>query len=192
MRRSGALLAALLLSVPLLTAACGRQQPDEAQAAAALGEVGSNSVASEDRGEPLALSGTTLDGDPLDLADLRGKVVVLNSWASWCPPCRAEIPAFIALHETADPEDVVVVGLNVNDDDAAARAFLEELAVPYPSISDPDGALLATVPGVPPASLPSTVILDRDGRPAGHIIGGTNAVTLSTMVADVLSSSPAT
>jgi len=183
-RRSGAALAALLLAVPLLTAACGRQQPAEAM-------VGSETVASDERGKPLALAGTTLDGEPLDLADLRGKVVVLNSWASWCPPCRAEIPAFVNLSETSNPDDIVVVGLNVTDEAAAARAFIVELGIPYPSISDADGTLLSTIPGVPPASLPSTVILDRDGRPAAHIVGGTNAVTLSTMVAEVLNSSPA-
>ncbi len=181
-RRSSAALAAVLLAVPLVATACGREQPAEAM-------IGSETVASGERGEPLAIAGPTMDGEPLDLADLRGKVVVLNSWASWCPPCRAEIPAFINLSETSDPADVVVVGLNVTDDAAAAQDFVDEFDIPYPNISDPDGALLATVPGVPPASLPSTVILDREGRPAATIIGGTNAVTLSTLVASVLNDS---
>ena len=93
------------------------------------------------------------------------------------------------LAKSSNPDDVVVVGLNVTDDADAARSFVGELDVPYPSISDPEGALLATVPGVPPASLPSTVILDREGRPAAHVIGGTDAVTLAALVATVLTDS---
>ncbi len=173
----------MLLLVPSLLGACGREQP-----ASAL--VGVDTVASSERDAVLDVAGTTLDGDPLDLADLRGRVVVLNAWASWCPPCRAEMPAFVALAEDSDPADVAVVGLNTTDDPAAARAFVEELGVPYPSIEDPDGAILATIPGIPPASLPSTVILDREGRIAARVIGGTDAIELATLIARILEESP--
>jgi thiol-disulfide isomerase/thioredoxin len=184
MTRRSALAVGITLLVPVLIAGCGREQPPSAL-------VGTDTVASAEREQPLALSGPTLDGDQFDLADLRGRVVVLNAWASWCTPCRVETPAFVALSEGSDPEDVVVVGLNVTDDAAAARAFVDEFSMPYPSIEDPDGALLATVPGVPPSSLPSTVILDRDGRIAARIIGGTGALELATLIAQVLEESPA-
>lgn len=133
-----------------------------------------------------AIAGTTLDGAFLDVADLRGRIVVVNSWASWCGPCREETPAFVELSNGVDPDDVAVVGLNVTDDETAARAFVEEFAVPYPSIVDAEGDILATIPGVPPSSLPSTVILDRDGRIAARVIGATDAMELATLIAAIM------
>lgn len=172
------LIAALVGAVLLVgLSGCGRDVPPVA---------GSESVAAEDRGEPVALSGTTLEGQALDLADYRGKVVVLNSWASWCGPCRDETPAFVDLARGADPAEVVVVGLNVTDEPAAAQAFAAEFDMPYPSIVDADGSLAASLPGVPPRSLPVTVILDREGRVAARIIGATDPLELVSLTAEVL------
>lgn len=177
-RRTAFAVAALVL-VPVLLAGCGRDQP-----ASTL--VGVDTVSSQDRGEIPVIAGTTLDGDALDVADLRGRIVVVNSWASWCAPCREETPAFVELSTGVDPDDVVVVGLNVTDDATAAREFVEEFAIPYPSIEDPEGDILATIPGVPPSSLPSTVILDRDGRIAARVIGATDAMELATLIAAIM------
>lgn len=177
MRRPLSIVAAVLLATIVPLTGCGRDLP---------AEPGVDTVATAERAEPLALVGTTLDGQPFDLADLRGRIVVLNSWASWCVPCRDETPDLVALSESSDPDDVVVVGLNVTDDEAAARAFVDEFDIPYPVVSDPDGALLRTIPGVPPASLPSTVILDREGRIAARIIGGTDSIELATLIAQVM------
>ncbi len=170
-----------LAVAPLLLVACGRDQP---------AVVGTETLTADARDAAPSIVGTTLDGDQLDVADLRGRVVVLNSWASWCAPCREEAPAFVALSEGSNPDDVTVVGLNVTDDDAAARGFVDDYGVPYPSIVDGDGAILRTIPGVPPSSLPSTVILDREGRIAARIVGGTDAVELGTLIAAVLETSP--
>ena len=177
MRRVAAV--ALVALVPALLAGCGRDQP-----ASAL--VGTESVDADSRGDALSIVGATLDGTPFDLADLRGKVVVLNSWASWCPPCEAEMPAFVNLAKTSDPEDVVVIGLNVSDEVDAAKAFMAEKGIEFPVVADPDGALLASIPGVPPKSLPSTVILDRDGRIATRIIGATDPISLARDLGEVL------
>lgn len=174
---------AVLALVPALLAGCGREQP-----ASAL--IGTEAFSAEDRGDALSLVGATLDGTPFDLADLRGKVVVLNSWASWCPPCEAEMPAFVDLAASSDPEDVVVIGLNVSDELEAARAFMAEKGIEFPVVADPDGALLASIPGVPPKSLPSTVILDRDGRIATRIIGATDPISLARDLGEVLSATP--
>lgn len=171
------LLVALLAMTMLVgVIACGRQQPPE---------VGTEIIAPADRGAPLTLSGPTLSGGTLDVASLRGRVVVLNDWASWCVPCREETPVLVTLAKQSDPSDVAVVGLNVTDDRAAAESFVEEFGVPYPSIEDRDGSLLATIPGVPPSALPSTVVLDRSGRVAARIIGAVDPAQLRTLVADV-------
>lgn len=179
--RRRVLLAALLV-VPALLAGCGREQPVSAL-------VGTEEIGADDRGEALSLSGQTLDGQPFDLMDLRGKVVVLNSWASWCAPCAAEMPAFVNLSESSDPQDVVVVGLNVSDAADAARAFMAEQGMTFPVVADPDGVLLASIPGVPPKSLPSTVILDREGRIATRIIGATDPISLARDLGEVLADS---
>lgn len=177
-------LAAIAVPVALgvLLTGCGREQP-----ASAL--VGTEAVAAENREDVLSFTGTTLDGSPFDLADLRGRVVVINAWASWCPPCRSEMPAFVDLAATADPTDIVVVGLNVGDDPAAAQAFMDEQGMTFANVADPDGEILATVPGVPPKSLPSTVILDREGRIAARIIGPTDPIGLARQVGQVLGQS---
>jgi peroxiredoxin len=76
-----------------------------------------------------------------------------------------------------------VVGLDVSDKSGDAKDFVVKYGITYPSIVDPEGALLATIPGVPPAALPSTVIIDADGRIAGRVIGATTAQQLRDLVA---------
>ncbi|MBK9740532.1 MAG: TlpA family protein disulfide reductase [Actinobacteria bacterium] len=171
-----AILAGLL--VPLLLAGCGREQP-----AALL--VGTEIVEPADREPMPPISGTTLDGQNLDLATLRGTVVVLNSWASWCGPCVEEVPALVELSASLDPADARVIGLNVSDDPAAAAAFADQYEMAYPSIADPEGAILPMIPGVPPAALPSTVVVDRQGRIAARVIGAVDAAELQGIVASV-------
>ena len=141
-----------------------------------------------DRGKPVEAAGESLDGDPLDLADYRGKVVVLNVYASWCPPCRAEMPTVVELAEHADPAQVSYLGVNIRDNDAAARAFGENFGVGFPSFADPSSAvLLALSDKLGPYSLPSTVVLDRQGRVAALVLGKIpGAVTLQDVVDDVV------
>jgi thiol-disulfide isomerase/thioredoxin len=129
-------------------------------------------VEAADRGAPVELDGSDLDGDAVDLADLRGKPVVVNVWASWCPPCIVEQPD---LNEAADRlgDDVHFVGLNIRDasrDDALA--FVRDLDVPYGSIYSADGAALLPFAGtLTPRSIPSTVVLDPEGRIAASVNG---------------------
>jgi thiol-disulfide isomerase/thioredoxin len=167
---------AVLAIGALALTGCGRDQPPV---------VGTTSIAAADREALPPITGSTLDGSPIDLSDLRGKVVVLNSWASWCEPCRSEVPAFVTLDAEVDPAQVAVIGLDVSDDDKAAKAFAHEFGVTYPSVVDADGTILPTIPGVPPAAVPSTVIIDREGRIAVRIIGEADHAELSTLVDQV-------
>jgi thiol-disulfide isomerase/thioredoxin len=182
MRRGPGLLAGALVVAALL-AGCGRDGaglipvspgPSDASApATATGAelVGVTEIPVADREPMPALSGPTLSGGTYDLADDLGRVVVLNSWASWCAPCREEIPELRAVYDDTARAEVAVVGLNVNDATEAATAFGAETGIAWESVVDTDGSLLATIPGVPPRSLPSTVVIDRQGRVAVRIVG---------------------
>lgn len=157
-------------SICLLAAGCGRT-PEETSAGARTPGIGVTSYAIGERPSMPSIAGATLSGAQLDLATLAGSVVVLNSWASWCAPCIEETPELIAVSLSTASSDVVFVGLNVKDDPTKARKFVEQLQIPYDSIMDPEGALLATLPDVPPGSLPSTLVIDGTGRVAARIIG---------------------
>jgi thiol-disulfide isomerase/thioredoxin len=118
------------------------------------------------------LSGDDLDGKPIDLADLRGKPVVVNLWWSQCPPCRVEQPD---LNEAYDElgEHVSFVGINIRDSSVdAARSYVRNHDVPYPSFYSPDGTALLPFAGtLNPRSIPSTVVLDAEGRIAASVNG---------------------
>ncbi len=154
----------------LLAAGCGRTTGALTPGALTPG-IGVTSYATGERPSMPPIAGATLSGAQLDLATLAGSVVVLNSWASWCAPCIEETPELLAASSRTASSDVVFVGLNVKDDPAKARKFVEQLQIPYDSIMDPEGALLATLPDVPPGALPSTLVIDRNGLVAARIIG---------------------
>ena len=117
--------------------------------------------------------GTTLDGEPFDLADYRGTPVVLNFWASWCGPCRRELPALAAFAK-AHPE-IQVIGVDYQDDVAAARTLAAETGATWPSVVD-DGPIGAAyeVPG-----LPATYLIDAQGRIVERLLGEVTEATLN-------------
>lgn len=131
--------------------------------------VGVTVIPQAERDDPLVIAGETADLTPLSTADLSGEIVVVNAWASWCPPCIDELPLLDAAAQQYDDSGVAFLGVNSMDDPVAAAGLLASSR--YRSIDDRDGSVLASIPGVPPRSLPSTVILDRDGRIAVRIIG---------------------
>lgn len=114
------------------------------------------------------LTGPTLDGGELSLSDLRGKTVVLNTWASWCGPCKEELPVLAAASQSYPK--VQFVGLNVEDSPERAVAMQEKYGIEYPSIVDENGQLFAQLPWLPRA-LPGTLVIDPEGRVRATIIG---------------------
>jgi len=132
-------------------------------------------------------AGTLLGSNTtVSTASYQGKVVVLNVWGSWCPPCRQEAPAL----QQASVQTARVarfLGINSRDSDpATAQAFVRAKGVTYPSIYDPDGQVLLHFSGTLPLStFPSTLILDRQGRVAARISGPITKITLVDLVDDV-------
>jgi thiol-disulfide isomerase/thioredoxin len=99
-------------------------------------------------------------------------VVVLNVWASWCAPCRSEADELAAVANEKADDGVVFVGLNTRDSAAPAQAFVERFAIPYPNVVDTDGAKqLLFSDTLPPQAIPSTLVIDRQGRVAARAIG---------------------
>jgi peroxiredoxin len=128
------------------------------------------------------LSGTTLSGARLSLSALRGKVIVLNAWASWCFPCRSEVPALVAASRSSAARGVTFLGIDEQDSADAARAFVAAEHMPYPSLFDDDGTVLGSLGLVPANAIPSTLVLDRTGRVAARVIGATTAAELSMLL----------
>ncbi|MCH1405063.1 MAG: TlpA family protein disulfide reductase, partial [Candidatus Nanopelagicales bacterium] len=125
MRHPAALTAAVMVvgAVSLVTGCSAFSADEETLApppAAAVNTnpgIGLTVVDEGDRGEPLDISGTDLDGEPLALADSRGDITVVNGWASWCSPCRAEMPEFAEAARTFEGQGVTFVGINVEDNE---------------------------------------------------------------------------
>jgi thiol-disulfide isomerase/thioredoxin len=147
-------------------------------------------LAVDERKRPGEVSGTTLDGDPLSLEEYAGQVVVLNVWGSWCPPCRKEAGLLASASRTLAKEDVAFVGVNTKDSrPEQGLAFERRYGVPYPSFFDPAGRTLLAFHGtLNPSAIPSTVVLDEQGRVAASILGEVpSEKTLVELVRDVKS-----
>jgi thiol-disulfide isomerase/thioredoxin len=145
-------------------------------------------VAAHERKAVPRISGRLLDGGTFDSDDYAGRVVVYNVWGSWCPPCREEAPDLQRVWHETKAYGGQFVGIDVKDNDAAARAFEREYGVTYPSINGDDSAtaLLAFSGSLPANAVPSTVIVDRQGRLAARVVGKTTYATLRALVRDVL------
>jgi thiol-disulfide isomerase/thioredoxin len=115
---------------------------------------------------PLRLA--DLDGKSWDLAALNGRPVVLNFWASWCEPCRAEMPSLELLATRHERAGLVILSVNYREPVATIRRFLEVLPFSLPVLLDPDGAAVAAWT---PRVFPTTVLIDRGGVPRHSVIG---------------------
>ncbi len=112
----------------------------------------------------------TLAGDSLRLADLRGQIVVLNFWATWCAPCIQEIPELIELHDELNPHGLTVVGISLDQEGAdLVKPFTERFGITYPIPLDSNGVVAETYGGV--WALPTTYVIDAEGQIMQRVIG---------------------
>jgi thiol-disulfide isomerase/thioredoxin len=168
-------------------AGCGDDVGSSGEQGFVSGNGAITALPASDRAAPGEVSGRTIDGEPLSLADYDGQVVVVNVWGSWCAPCRAEAPMLAdAARDLAD-QDVAFLGIDSRDpSESAARAFVRRFDLPYPSIYDQQGSTLLAFRGtLSPNAIPSTVIIDRQGRVAASVLGEITRTTLYDLVEEV-------
>uniref|UniRef100_A0AAU2JSB3 TlpA family protein disulfide reductase n=1 Tax=Streptomyces sp. NBC_00049 TaxID=2903617 RepID=A0AAU2JSB3_9ACTN len=187
------LLTAVTLASALTLTACGDTDRPSGSSGGnyVTGASGISTVAKGERVDAPKLDGETVDGATLDTTTLKGKVVVLNVWGSWCPPCRAEAPNFAkASKDLADAgQDVAFVGINTRDNSKQnATAFEESYGITYPSLFDPDGKLILRFPKgtLNPSAIPSTIVLDKEGKIAARTLVAVTEDQLRSMIDPLL------
>jgi len=132
------------------------------------------------------VSGTTVTGQHLSLSQFRGDTVVVNFWGSWCAPCRAEAPALGELSRQLRPSGVRFVGVDIRDEPDSAVAFMQQFNVGYPSLNDPEDEIALDFRStVPPADIPTTLVIDRSGRIAARIFGASTYRQLLSVIDQV-------
>ncbi|MEU1008317.1 TlpA family protein disulfide reductase [Streptomyces sp. NPDC088810] len=153
------------------------------------GKNGIDTVPAGKRATVPDLSGETIDGKTLDVADYKGKVVVLNVWGSWCGPCREEAQYFAKVSKEYQGKGVQFVGINTRDTSTTpAVNFEKEHGVAYPSLYDPTGKLMLRFEKgtLNPQLIPSTLVIDRHGKVAARALEALDDTALLKMLKPVL------
>jgi thiol-disulfide isomerase/thioredoxin len=183
------------LAALLLLAGCSAQPPDITLRPSPNGYISEDETVVEipaaERDDPVTFGGPLDTGGQADSTDWLGSVVVVNFWYAACPPCRAEAPDLQATYEQYADQGVVFIGVNVRDTGATATAFATEFGITYPSILDAatSDVQFAFAGKAAPNAVPTTIVLDRDGRMASRILGripsqGTLAALIDTALTE--------
>lgn len=151
-------------------------------------------IPADERGEAVEFTGVLDTGDTVSSDDYAGEVLVVNFWYAACAPCRVEAPELAAAAEEFADEDVAFLGVNIYDGADASLAFADTYGIEYPSaLATEDGSIkLAFADVTPLNAVPTTVVLDADGRVAARFIGavtGESYSILTTVVGDLLDES---
>jgi peroxiredoxin len=129
------------------------------------------------------LSLTGLDGNPVSLDDYRGKVVLINNWATWCPPCKSEMPELQVYYATHAKDGFVIVAIESGEPAKTVSDFVQHLGLTFPILLDPQSAALEAFQNW---DLPSTYVIDRDGIVRMSWTGPLNLATLEKYVTPLL------
>ena len=164
----------LLLSVGLVACETGEDQasPSEAPRTNIAAQDSLRNVTTFDDPKPVPdVTVKTLEGTEIDLGEQTGSVLLVNFWATWCPPCREEIPDLVALQEELGPQGFTILGVSTDQEGAeAVRPFVDEYNINYPIVVDTTRALQESSLG-PVYGLPTTFVVDADGMVVQRIMG---------------------
>lgn len=170
-RRTAAVLAALATALTLISACSTGADAVDQTAAGQYRFQGSTDqgvlIPAPSRKSAPTFSGTTLAGRTLGDGDFKGKVVLINFWGQWCPPCRVEAPYLQSAYQRYGRSGFAVLGVDVKDVAQLARAFMLNKKLTYPSLFDPDSRVALAFRDYPAVTIPSTILVDRNGRVAG-------------------------
>lgn len=166
-----------LMAIALLLTSCSGGGTSSSQESFVSGNGSVTFINPEKRNEAPPLSGMTLSGTNYRYEV--GKVAVVNVWASWCSPCRAEAPTLVALANKYT--EVAFIGILTRDNPATAEAFQRRFSLPYPTLID-DSLLIGFKGSLPANAIPSTVVIDKAGRVAARISGAITVASLSDLI----------
>ena len=169
--------AVALMAISVLLTSCGGGGTSTSQESFVSGNGSVTFINPDKRVQAPALSGMTLSGTNYTYSV--GKVAVVNVWASWCSPCRAEAPTLVALANKYS--DVAFIGILTRDNPATAEAFQRRFSLPYPTLID-DSLLIGFKGSLPANAIPSTVLIDKAGRVAARISGAVTVASLSDLI----------
>lgn len=168
---------ALALATTLLLSGCSNGGASKAEESFIAGSGAVTTIKSGSRIAAPEISGMTLNGTNFTFT--QGKIAVVNVWASWCSPCRAEEPTLAALSRKYS--DVQFIGILTRDNPVNAEAFSRKRGTPYPTLID-DSILVGFSKSLPANAIPTTVIIDRSGKVAARISGGVTVASLSDLI----------
>lgn len=182
--RSRAVATVVACGAVVLASACTTSAPGTGTKGYIAGNGAVTLIDEGDRQPVPQLDGESLDGGAISLGDSPGQITVVNIWAQWCAPCRAEADDLVEAAQQLP--DVRFFGIDIRDNRAAAQAFVRVNDIPYDSLFDPDGdSLLAFYDIVTIQSPPTTLVIDRNGEVAAVVSGELTASTLVGLVHDV-------
>jgi peroxiredoxin len=162
----------LVLPIALLGTSCADSSPAQPQG-----------VSVGNRARDFTLE--SLNGNKVSLSDYRGQVVLVNLWATWCPPCQDEIPDLEAVYQARQDDGLVVLGVNVGESRQAVAPFVAELGITYPILLDTQSQLMDEYRVL---GLPISILVDREGIIRERHTGGLTAEQLEGYLAEVLPS----
>ena len=172
---------ALVLASLLLLTGCSNGGASKAEESFIAGSGAITKIKVGNRISAPAISGMTLSGENFTFN--KGRVAVVNVWASWCSPCRAEEPTLSALSQKYS--DVQIIGILTRDNPVNAEAFNRKRGTPYPTLID-DSTLSGFRKSLPANAIPTTVVIDRDGNVASRISGVVTVASLSQLIEEAL------